>query len=136
MEGRRSRPFNLLYIYPFQEGHMLVEYFALKIQAKINKRKFQCRIIAVVLFPSLYYLYIYTYIYMYIYIYIYISYHFSGAHPSALPPERPNVCLITTEWFLRGAGDQECTPPSSYIFKSFLQFLYTFFVFFDMKLLH
>ena len=35
MEGRRSRPSNLLYIYPFQEGQILVEYFALKNQAKI-----------------------------------------------------------------------------------------------------
>ena len=37
MEGRRSRPSNLLYIYPFQEGHILVEYFALKNQAKSKK---------------------------------------------------------------------------------------------------
>ena len=39
MEGRQSRPSNLLYIYPFQEGHILVEYFALKNQAKIKKMK-------------------------------------------------------------------------------------------------
>ena len=37
MERRRSRPSTLLYIYPFQEGHILVEYFALKNQAKIKK---------------------------------------------------------------------------------------------------
>ena len=39
MEGRRSRPSNLLYIYPFQEGHIFVEQFALKNQAKIKKMK-------------------------------------------------------------------------------------------------
>ena len=39
MQGRRSRPSNLLYIYPFQEGHILVEYFAIKNQTKINKMK-------------------------------------------------------------------------------------------------
>ena len=38
MEGRRSRPSNLLYIYPFQEGHILVEYFALKSQCKKSKK--------------------------------------------------------------------------------------------------
>ena len=50
MEGRRSRPSNLLYIYPFQAGHILVKHSALKAKAKIKQIKFQCRIIAVVLF--------------------------------------------------------------------------------------
>ena len=38
MEGRRSRPSNLLYIYPFQEGYILFKCFDLKTTAKIKKR--------------------------------------------------------------------------------------------------
>ena len=34
MEGLRSHPSNLLYIYPFLERYILVKYFALKTQAK------------------------------------------------------------------------------------------------------
>ena len=37
MQGRRSRPSKLSYIYPFQEGYILVKYFALKTIAKIKK---------------------------------------------------------------------------------------------------
>ena len=39
MEGRRRRPSNLKYIYPFQEGHILVECFDLKTLANIKQVK-------------------------------------------------------------------------------------------------
>ena len=54
MQGRQSRPSNLLDVYPFQERYILVKDFAIKTQARIKKKKVQCKTIAVVLFPSLY----------------------------------------------------------------------------------
>ena len=61
LEGRLSSPSILRYNWSFYEGYILVKDFVLQTKAKLKTMKFQCRIITVVLFPSLYYIYIYIY---------------------------------------------------------------------------